>query len=207
MAGSAGDRVGVFGGTFDPVHIGHLLVACYALDALQLDKVLFVPAGRPPHKPGQIVSSDEDRLAMLALAIEGRAGFEVSLADLRRDGPSYSVDLLSALRHAHSQDEMYFIIGADSLRDFHLWRQPTAIANIATIVVAGRPGVELDIAAAVRLTPALERRVVGIETPLIEISATSIRERVRDGSPIWYQTPEPVEHYISGHGLYRTDQR
>src|SRR5680860_136634 len=112
MSGSACLKIGVFGGTFDPVHIGHLVVATEALAALRLDKVQFVLAGTPPHKPGQIVSSNEHRSAMLELAIAGRPGFELSDADLRREGPSYSADLLRAFRAEHPQDELYFIIGA-----------------------------------------------------------------------------------------------
>lgn len=202
MEGRGAGRTGIFGGTFDPVHIGHLIVASYALHFLRLNKVLFVPAGRPPHKPGQIVSSDEDRWAMLDLAIAGRPGFELSDADLRRDGPSYTIDLLESLRNADLQDQLYFIIGADSLRDFHTWRQPEAIPTLATIAVAGRPRVEIDIAAASQLTPGLAGRIVQIDIPLIEVSATCIRERVRTGRPIWYQTPEAVERYINEHGLY-----
>jgi nicotinate-nucleotide adenylyltransferase len=204
MADDVGKRIGVFGGTFDPVHVGHLLVATYALDTLNLDKLLFVPAGRPPHKPGQIVSLDADRWAMLELAIAGRPGFELSDADLVREGPSYTVDLLERLANSFDNDQLYFVIGADALRDFHMWHQPASIPALATIAVAGRPGVEVDIAAAVHLTPALRGRVVEIGIPLIDVSATTIRERVRDGRPIWYQTPQPVEQYIVEHGLYLT---
>jgi nicotinate-nucleotide adenylyltransferase len=202
VADEVGKRIGVFGGTFDPVHVGHLLVATYALDALSLDTLLFVPAGRPPHKPGQIVSLDEDRWAMLELAIAGRPGFEMSDADLVREGPSYTVDLLKRLTSTYGDVQLFFVIGADSLRDFHTWHQPASIPALATIAVAGRPGVVVDIAAATHLTPALAGRVVEIDIPLIDVSATTIRERIREGRPIWYQTPKPVEQYILDHRLY-----
>jgi nicotinate-nucleotide adenylyltransferase len=196
-------RIGVFGGTFDPVHVGHLLLATYALDTLQLDTLLIVPAGRPPHKPGQIVSSDDDRWAMLELATHGRTGFELSDVDLRQPGPSYTVNLLQRLRSQYPEDQLFFLIGADSLRDFHTWHLPGSIPALATIAVAGRPGVETDIAAAIHLTPELAGHVIEIDIPLIDVSATEIRERVRDGKPIWYQTPEAVERYIVEHQLYQ----
>jgi len=205
MSGSACLKIGVFGGTFDPVHIGHLVVATEALAALRLDKVQFVLAGTPPHKPGQIVSSNEHRSAMLELAIAGRPGFELSDADLRREGPSYSADLLRAFRAEHPQDELYFIIGADSLRDFHTWQQPASIPKLAIIAVAGRPGVELDIDSAAALTPELAGRIVAIPIPEIGVSSTDIRQRVQNGRQIWFQTPIAVEQYIADHGLYRPD--
>ena len=205
MSHRAALRIGVFGGTFDPVHVGHLVVAAGALDALGLDKVLFVLAGTPPHKPGHIVTSNEDRWAMLELAVVGRTGFELSDADLRREGPSYSVELLSELRSEHPQDELYFIIGADSLRDFHTWRHPASIPELSTVAVAGRPEIELDVDTATRRTPALMGRVVVIQIPEIGVSSTDIRQRVRNGKQIWYQTLGSVERYITERGLYSAD--
>ena len=177
-------------------------MAAEAFHRLQLDRLLFVPAGKPPHKPNHALTPDEHRLAMLDLAIAGRSGFAVSHADLDLQGPGYSIDLLRRLRGLYHDAKLFFIIGADSLRDFHTWHQPEQIPSLATIAVAGRPGVELEVQAAVERTPQLATNLVLIDIPLIEVSSTDIRARVQSGIPIWFQTPIAVELYINAHHLY-----
>ncbi len=195
--------IGLLGGTFDPIHHGHLAIASEVLHALELDQVLFVPAGRPPHKPDQIISSDAERLRMLELAIAGRSGFGISMLDLERNGPSYSVDLLRAFRAANPAVEPVFILGADSLVDLPNWRDPDEIARLARIAVAGRPGVTVDMATLEMEIPALRGRVTFVDVPLLDISSRDLRQRVRDEQPIWYLLPRPVEEYIEKQGLYR----
>jgi nicotinate-nucleotide adenylyltransferase len=200
-------RLGVFGGTFDPIHLGHLIIATEALYSLDLDFVLFLPAGRPPHKPNRDLSPNEDRWAMLEVAIEDRPGFIPDPLDLAGTGPSYTVDLLRRLSARNPGAELIFIIGADSLRDFHTWHEPSGIVAQARVAVAARPGIELDLSQAIRRTPSLSERVIVLETPLIGISSTEIRERVRKRRPIWYRVPRAVEEYIEVRGLYLDEQQ
>lgn len=195
-------RIGVFGGTFDPPHIGHLVLAADLRHALRLDRVLFVPAGRPPHKP-EPISDDDDRLAMVRLAIAGDPAFAVSTVDVDRGGPSYSADLLAILREESPDATLVFLMGEDSLRDFPSWHRPGAIATLAELGVATRPGVRVDLEAVVRAVPEAAGRVVLVPTPSIGVSSRHLRRRVASGSPIAYQVPAAVERYIREHGLYR----
>ena len=198
----ASPRLGVFGGTFDPPHVGHLIVAAELRHALRLDRVLFVPAGCPPHKP-QPLSDDADRLAMVRLAIEGDPAFAVSTVDVDRGGPSYSVDLLTILRAEHPAATLVFLMGEDSLRDFPSWRRPGTIATIAELGVASRPGVEADLAAVERAVPETAGRIVLVPTPSIGVSSRDLRRRVVSGATIAHQVPMAVERYIHNRGLYQ----
>ena len=205
----AAPRIGVFGGTFDPVHLGHLIVAADLQHALNLDRLLFVPAGRPPHKNADIVSDDADRLAMLELAIAGTPSFEISSADLDRGGPSYTADLLETLSMTLGPADLVFIMGADSLRDLPNWHDPARIARLARLGVARRPGVAVDLTAVLAAVPEARNRIDLVESPLIGISSTDLRRRVEKGEPITFQIPAAVEHYIFDRGLYadRTDSK
>ena len=196
-------RVGVFGGTFDPVHVGHLIVATELRFALALDCVLFVPAGRPPHKTRQEISDNEHRLAMLQLAIDDSPWFAISLVDMQRAGPSYTADTLAILRHELDPVELIFLMGSDSLRDLPTWHEPERIVAQAELGVAQRPGIALDLEQIYASIPNARGRIHLVEVPLIGISSTDIRERVRSGRPIRYQVPLPVEEYIFQHGLYQ----
>lgn len=197
----ATSRVGVFGGTFDPPHVGHLIVAAELRHALALDRVLFVPAGRPPHKP-EAVGDDDDRLAMVRLAIADDPAFAVSTVDIDRGGPSYSAELLAILRAELPAASLVFLMGEDSLRDFPSWHRPEVIATLAELGVATRPGVRVDVEAVVRAVPALAGRVSLVPTPSIGVSSRYLRRRVATGSPIAYQVPAAVERYIRERGLY-----
>ena len=196
----AGLRVGVLGGTFDPVHRGHLALARAARDELGLDEVLFVPAGQPWRKAGRIVAPAGHRLAMLRLALEGEAEFRVETLELDRPGPSYTADTLEALRAARPDDEMFLVLGEDALADLPNWVRPERILELATLAVARR---EVGPRAAGERLPGLSERVVWLKMPLVPVSATAIRERVRRGEPIGDMVPPAVAAYIRERGLYR----
>ncbi len=196
-------RIGVFGGTFDPVHVGHLILAAEFRHELGLDRLLFVPAGRPPHKTPAEVSDDVDRLAMLRLAVADNPAFEISLRDLERTGPSYTADLLTTLNGELAPATLVFLMGADSLNDLPNWHDPNRIATLAELGVASRPDVTVDLDSVFGAVPTARGRVRIITSPLIGISSSDLRRRVRDGEPIRYQVPRGVEEYIRSHGLYQ----
>jgi len=198
-------RVGVFGGTFDPVHIGHLVIAEEARAAFGLARVIFVPARISPHKLGVMPASGEDRYQMVRLAIAGNPAFWVSRVDLDRAGPSYTVDTLRALQaHVGAGVQLYFIMGADSLLAFRAWHQPREILQMTRLLVVSRPGYAPDLAALDRDLPGSAAATDLLDTVALDISATDLRARVKQGRPIRYQVPEAVERYIVQRGLYTT---
>jgi len=197
-------RLGVLGGTFDPPHVGHLILAEEARTRLRLEKVLFVPASDPWRKAGQEVTPVEHRLAMVRLMLGGDPYFEVSTLEVERPGPSYTVDTLDALHEQYGPElELYFIVGEDALRDLPNWKDPARIVSLACLAVAPRPhrgGVgEIDLNAAV---PRLSKCTVPLPMPAIDISSTALRERARAGLSLRYLVPLAVEEYIRRHGLY-----
>lgn len=184
-------HIGVFGGSFDPVHHGHLIVAAEAMRLLELNEVRFVPAGEQPVKRGRLVASGEHRLAMLACAVAGVPGFVVDPQECRRPGPSYTVDTLRALRAAQPDASLSLLVGSDVARDLPEWREAAAIRELADVVVLSRPG-----AAA----PAGMGQVLTV--PAIDISATAVRQRIRAGASIRFLVPDAVALYIVAHRLY-----
>ncbi len=196
-------RLGIFGGTFDPVHLGHLIVAEELRFRLGLERVLFLPAGRPPHKTNQEISPDRDRVLMLELAIAGNPNFAVSYLDVERPGLSYTADSLALLQEQYPDCTLYFLMGQDSLRDLPNWHDPNRIARQAILGVALRPGVVVDIDDIIRRVPDAANRIRLVDVPLIQIASRAIRQRVRAGQPITYQVPAEVEAYILRRGLYR----
>lgn len=206
-AQAEGERVGVLGGTFDPVHYAHLAIAEEVYHALKLARVVFVPAGQPPHKPGYRVTPVGQRVRMLEQAIASNEHFALSLVDVQRAGPSYTVDTLRLLHEEWgSRTGLYFVIGGDSLRDLPTWYNPTGVIAQATIVALMRPGYgEIDRwrAELTARLPGIQSRLITLEGPRMDISSTDLRQRVAEGRPIRYQTPEVVEQYILRHGLYR----
>lgn len=202
MSGSPERKVGILGGTFDPVHIGHLLLAECAREELGLERVIFVPAGRPWRKAAREVSPAEHRLAMLRLAVAGNDAFDVSTIEVEREGPSYTVETLEELRRRDPDASLFFIVGEDALADLPNWRQPQRILELATVAVAARTGEGPSLRQAEAMMPGLVARAVWLRMPVIEISATGIRERVRLGLSIRYRVPAAVEAYIREHGLY-----
>ncbi len=196
-------RTGIVGGTFDPVHVGHLLLGESATEELKLERLLFMPAGQPWRKASRSVSPVDHRLAMLRLAINDNPAFEVSTLELEREGPSYTADTLMALKEGEPGAELFFIVGEDALADLPKWHAPARILELATIAVAARGAEGPNLREAERLMPGLVAKAVWLRMPIIEISATGIRERVRLGMSIRYRVPPAVEDYIRDHGLYR----
>jgi len=199
-------KLGVLGGTFDPPHIGHLILAEEARLALGLEQVLFVPAGAPWRKAGQELSPREDRLAMVCLAVGDGPDFAVSTLEIEREGPSYTAETLAALRDQFGPEtEFFFIMGADSLADFPHWHQPQRILELARLAVAERAEPEdagFGEVLAEELAEAMRQRVVWLPMPRIDIGATAVRDRVRRGLSIRYWVPPAVEEYIRKHRLY-----
>lgn len=189
-------RVGVFGGTFDPVHVGHLAIANAALETVPLDRVMFVLARRAPLKERGPVAGEADRLAMLELAVAGEPRFSVSRIELDRDGPSYTVDTLEGLAGA---DELFLILGGDALAALPRWKDPDRIAKLATLVVAERPG------APERVGNARSTSIVAFDAPRLDISARELRARAARGRSLRYLVPDPVWRHIEARGLYRAE--
>ena len=196
-------RVGVFGGTFDPIHIGHLVAAEETRVQLKLERVVFVPAGLPPHKLANHISPVEHRLAMVQLAIASNPYFTVSRVDIDRFGPCYTVETMELLRDEWGPGvELYFIMGSDSLADILTWYKPERLIRLCRLAVVKRPGYDVDIKELDRLLPGIASRVQFINSPLIDVASCDIRRRVREGLSIKYQVPEAVERYIYEHGVY-----
>ena len=202
-------RVGVLGGTFDPPHMGHLILAQEAHQALGLAQVLFVPAGEPWRKAGRELSPREHRLAMVRLAVADNPAFAVSTAEVDRAGPSYTAETLAELREQFGPEaELFFVMGADSLADFPHWHEPRRILELARLAVAERTAQEdagFEDALPAELAAIVRERVVWLPMPLIAISASAVRERVRQGLSIRYWVPEAVEEYIHGQRLYAAE--
>jgi nicotinate-nucleotide adenylyltransferase len=196
-------RYGLMGGTFDPIHYGHLVAAEEVYARLGLDKVLFIPAGQPPHKIGDERSTVETRLRLVELGISSNPHFELSKVDVDRPGPSFSVDMLRLLHDQLGDDhELFFIIGADSLEDFLEWHDPEGIVRQCKLVVVTRPGYGVSVQHLKPRIPNIESRVEIVPIPLMGISASDLRDRVANGLPIKYQVPEAVEGFIYATGLY-----
>ena len=196
-------RIGIMGGTFDPIHFGHLLMAEEARQAFALDQVVFVPNGRPAHKKAYLVSSSEDRFAMTLLATESNPYFTCSRIELDRPGPSYTIDTLRAYRALHPDlDALYFITGADAVLEILSWHEYDKLADECRFIAVTRPGFVLD-----RLEEMLDadflHQISFLSIPGLEISSTDLRRRVREGRSVKYLTPEAVEGYIEQNGLYR----
>jgi nicotinate-nucleotide adenylyltransferase len=198
--------LGVLGGTFDPPHLGHLILAEMAYESLGLARVLFLPAADPPRKSHNPITDVRHRLAMLKAAIADNPHFAISDVDMTRPGPQYTVDTLAILHRQFPDADLYFLMGGDSLRDFMLWRDPAGIVAQARLAVMRRPGATIDLSELEASLPGIADRVVFVDAPVIGIAATALRERVRLGQSIRYQVPEAVERYIAAHGLYKDNQ-
>lgn len=198
----------MIGGTFDPVHYGHLVIAEEVYAALDLAEMVFVPAGHPPHKPDSLVAAGHHRLAMLELAIANNAHFSISRVDLERPGPSYTVETLRLLRQQWGeQTAIYFLIGWDSLEDLLTWHDPAGVlAQLSYLVAVRRPGFQEDSGYRDSLEarlPGIKQRLLVVSAPQLEISSTDLRTRIAQGRPIKYQLPESVEQYIEQYRLYQ----
>ena len=198
-------RIGIFGGTFDPIHIGHLILAVEARHQLHLDQILLAPAGDPPHKQANRISPVHHRLAMCRLAVAGDSALGISLIDAERPGPHYTSDMLRLFRDRIDADaEIFFLMGLDSLRDLPTWHEPEWLVQNCRLVALRRHDVDIDLSTLDATLPGLRERVVFLDMPELEIASSVLRERVRREQPIRYQVPRSVESYIREHGLYRS---
>jgi nicotinate-nucleotide adenylyltransferase len=191
-------RIGILGGTFDPPHNGHIAIAETAIRELRLREVIFVPARIPPHKSKNEISSRQDRLAMLRLAVEGRNDFRISEIEFNRPGPSYTVDTLIELQREEPDSKFYFLIGADNISEMETWYQPERILKIARVAAAGRPGFSPE--------GKFSGMIESFTMNPVNVSSTMIREKVRSGQSISGLLPPAVEEYIIKRDLYKTDE-
>ena len=196
-------RFGVLGGSFDPPHYGHLALAETARVQLQLARVLFVPAGEPPHKTDVDLSPIAKRVALVQAAIADNGAFALSRVDVDRAGPHYTVDMLRLLRAEFPQvTDWFLLLGEDSLHDFLSWRAPEEILELAELAVMRRPEKPAPLETLQERLPTLERRLTWLDVPPLHLSATELRRRVREGLPLRYLVPLPVEVLIRKHQLY-----
>lgn len=199
-------RLGIMGGTFDPIHYGHLVTAEQAREALDLDVVLFMPAGEPAFKLEKKVSSPEDRYAMTVLATAANPSFLASRFEIDREGVTYTVDTLKALRAHYPQNvKLYFITGADAILEIVTWHHADEIAGLATLIAATRPGYDIEQARARIESSGYKFDVRYIQIPMLAVSSTNIRDRVRAGKSVRYLTSESVIGFIRKNGLYRSE--
>lgn len=188
-------RIGLFGGTFNPIHNGHLAIAQSAFEKLRLDKVIFVPAKLPVHKDPRLVVSPSKRLRMVELAVEAYKNFECSDIEIARKGKSYSIETVQEYRKKYADDKLYFIIGADSSLKLHTWKRIDELVTMVSFVCVNRPGIALSLS---------EKRCRHISMPALDISSSGIRSRIAKGLPVGYLLPQVVEDYIKKKKLYRS---
>ena len=198
-------RVGILGGTFDPIHLGHLLLAEEARTHLALEMVLFVPTGQPWLRRHRPISPSHHRVAMARLAVADNPAFAVSTLEVDRPGPTYTVDTLDVLHRQYGEGaEFYFLLGSDALQDLPRWKEPARLLTMCRLVVFPRPGAPpVDLSLLDRFQEGASQRAVALSGPLIGISGSEIRRRAAQDLSIRYWVPRPVEEYILGHGLYR----
>lgn len=197
-------RIGVMGGTFDPIHHGHLVAASEVQAWFDLDEVVFVPTGQPWQKSSSEVSAPEDRYLMTVIATASNPRFSVSRVDVERAGPTYTIDTLRDLRKTHADSDLFFITGADALAQILTWRDADAIFELAHFVGCTRPGTTIDDATLEGLPV---DRVTIIEVPALAISSTGCRTRAHKGEPVWYLVPDGVVQYIAKRHLYQPERQ
>lgn len=195
-------KIGLFGGTFDPVHVGHLIIAEFIREAIGLTKIYFIPTKIHPFKNNRFIQSAQHRLKMLELATGDNHDFSISDFELQQPGTSYTIDTVKSFRQLYPQDrfDLCFLVGADNLGQFHLWKQPDKLAKLCQLILFSRPGFETSAE-----TNSYSSAFRFIETPLVEISSTDIRKRIRQGLSIRYLVPPEVEAYIKENALYKFD--
>ncbi len=198
------DRIGIFGGTFDPPHLGHLILAAEAHYQLELDRVLWVLTPDPPHKRGQPITPTHLRLEMVRAALSDAPEFELSMVDVDRQPPHYALDTVRILQQAHPQAQLIYLMGADSLRDLPAWHRPREFVQAChELGVMRRPGVSFDFTRLEPALPGVRRKARFIDTPMLEIASHEIRARVREGRPYRFFLPPAVYRLIRQRGLYR----
>jgi len=197
-------RIGIFGGTFDPPHIGHLILASEAIDQLKLDKVMWLVTADPPHKQDQFISPITDRISLVRAALKGNPSFEISRVEIDRPGPHYALDTVKILKEQYPEAEWIYLIGADSLRDLPTWHKPDELIDqIDGLGVMRRHDIELDMHELDARFANLAKKLKFIDTPLVEISSSQIRERAAQGRPYRYFVPNDVYEFIEKRQLYR----
>jgi nicotinate-nucleotide adenylyltransferase len=189
------EKIAILGGSFNPIHIGHLILANTVCEEFNLDKIIFVPCYIQPLKSNKDFASAEDRLAMIKLAIQNNPKFELSDIEIKRKGKSYTVDTLKYFKQKY--DDLYFVIGADNIKDFHRWKEPDTILKLTKLIVTNRGGIEKKIPQRLR-----GKKIFVCKIPDIEISSTLIRNNIRSNKSIKYLVPEKVEKYIIKNKLY-----
>jgi nicotinate-nucleotide adenylyltransferase len=198
-------RLGMMGGTFDPIHYGHLVAAEEARCQLELEKVIFIPAGRPPHKTKREISAARHRLNITRLAVASNPFFRVSDVEIMKPGPSYTIDTVQIFKEKFPGAELFFITGADAVLEILSWKRVEELLRLCYFVAATRPGYQLDELS--KNIPGFpingKKRIITMEVPALAISSTDLRRRVREGRPIKYLVPEAVEAYILNNNLYR----
>lgn len=199
-------RLGILGGTFDPIHYGHLLLAETCREQLNLSQIRLLPAGAPPHKTGKGITDGHTRADMAQLAISGYPEYTVDRREIRREGPSFTVDTLTGLRTEFPDAELFFLMGADSLRDIPTWKDPEQILESATVVAVNRPGLAAPSAEQVIewVGEAFASRITILSMPGTDLSATALRRRVAEGQNLRFMTPRAVEMFITQHQVYTT---
>jgi nicotinate-nucleotide adenylyltransferase len=203
----AHERIGLFGGTFDPPHLGHLILASEARSQLGLTRLLWTVTPDPPHKQDQDITPLEHRLAMVKLAIEDNPSFELSRVELDRPGPHYTADTIKLVAEQNPNAEIVPVIGGDSLQDLPTWHAPREILYAAHWVgVMRRPGEEVNLDKLERELPGIKSKVHYVDAPLLEIASREIRNRVATGKPFRYYLPSPVYEYIEQHHLYQQSE-
>ena len=198
-------KIGVLGGTFDPIHIGHLKVAEEVTARLNLSEIIFMPAGQPWLKGDNPISLAEHRVEMVRLAIAGKPYFKLSTVEIDRAGPTYTVDTMAELRRQlGSGHELFFILGWDNLIQLPEWQEPSRLIKLCRLVAVPRVGYpDIDLSSLDAAIPGLSQRVILLDSPRIDINASEIRQRVKDGLSIHNLVPSPVERYIKQHRLYK----
>ncbi|AHM56462.1 nicotinate-nucleotide adenylyltransferase NadD [Peptoclostridium acidaminophilum DSM 3953] len=199
------DRIGIMGGTFDPIHNGHLAMAEAVREAFSLDRVLFIPSGKPPHKRRSEIADKQHRYNMTVLATNSNNAFEVSPVEVEREQLSYTVDTLKILKEEYKDSEIFLVMGADALCDIESWSRVDELLKLCRVVGATRPGIDID--EFKREIEKIQRQfnvqILHVHVPSLDISSTDIRERAKRGSSIKYLIPEEVEKYIYKYKLYR----
>lgn len=198
-------KIGIMGGTFDPIHNGHLLIAEYARNHFELDMILFMPTGNPPHKNENNISSDKHRYNMVLLATNSNENFILSTMEMDRQGITYTIDTIKALKTMYEDVDLYFIMGSDSLLQIHKWKNYEELLNICKFIVASRPGYDNNMLENIikDLNFKFNSPIFTMEAPLLDISSSEIRERIKNNKSISYLVPRPVEIYIHKNKLYR----
>ena len=192
-------RVGIFGGTFNPPHLGHLIVAEEVCQIFSLDIIVFVPSARPPHKVSSPVIDSRHRFTMTQLAIENNPYFEISDVELKRRGTSYTIDTIKEFKNIYGADvELYFIMGGDSICEIETWKKPEELFRLCGVIVTTRPGIDLE-----KIDDRFGDKIILADVPRIDISSTDIRHRVETGRSITYLVPDKVQEYIQRERLYR----